>query len=454
MAHVIVIGGGPGGSAAATRLAQLGAQVTLIEKEFIGGACVNYNCIPLTGMLASVELLARLRKAANLGIEVGPARLDLGRARERMAGISEEMRMGIQAVLGSYGVNIIEGAASLAGARNVLIGGQKLAADAIILATGARDRTPPLPVAGLLTPRQALALEQPPESLFVWGGGSIEVEFAQYFALLGTKVTLATEGPQLLPEEDYEVGQRLQAALAEQGVLVFSGAQVSAVQPAGKGARVILSQRKGQTEVAAERVLYARQAPVIDGLGLEQAGVRTADGAIQVDAGCRTSVAGIYAVGDATGEPMYSYVATVQGLVAAENALGGKRKLDLKAMPRCTYTLPEVACVGLSEAAAEDQGYQVAVVNLSLEVSARALTLDEAQGGVKIVFDKRQGRLLGVHIVGHRATELIGEAALAIQLEALAEDFAWALRGHPTLGESMLEGGRGFFGQALYMPKW
>jgi dihydrolipoamide dehydrogenase len=178
------------------------------------------------------------------------------------------------------------------------------------------------------------------------------------------------------------------------------------------------------------------------------------DGAVQVDARCQTSASGIYAVGDLAGEPMYSYVATAQGTAAAENALGGSRRVSHKAMPRVIYTLPEAACVGLSEEQAEDQGYDVQVVNLSFEMNPRALSLDEAVGGVKVVFERKLGKLLGVHIVGHRATELIGEAALAIQLEALAEDFAWALRGHPTLSESLVEAGRAYFGQALYIPKW
>lgn len=454
MAHVIVIGGGPGGSAAATRLAQLGAQVTLVEKGLLGGACVNYNCIPLTAMMGSIELLAKLRSASELGIEVGEVKFDLAKARARAETVSEEMQMGIGAVVESYGVKVVEGAARLQGPKTVAVNGQTLSADAIILATGASQQDPPFPVPGLLTHREALKLDRPPASLLVWGGGGNEIAFAQYFALLGSQVTLASESASLLPDEDYEIGQRLQTILGEQGVRVLTGAKVCAVQENGPTVKVKISQRKGESEIEVERVMFMRQKPAIEDLGLEKAGVKTAGGAIQIDAGCRTSVPTIFAIGDAAGEPMYSYLATVQGITAAENALGGRRKVSLRAMPRCYYTLPEAACVGLSEADAEDQGLEIEIVNLSLETSARALTLGEAAGGIKIIFDKRSGKLLGVHIVGYRATELIGEAALAIQMEALAEDFAWALRGHPTLGESLLEGGRSFYGQALYMPKW
>jgi dihydrolipoamide dehydrogenase len=192
----------------------------------------------------------------------------------------------------------------------------------------------------------------------------------------------------------------------------------------------------------------------VGGLGLEDLGVKIANEAVWVDDHCQTNIPGLYAVGDVAGQPMYSYVATAQGLVAAENALGHQRRLDLRALPRCAYTLPEAACVGLSETEAEDRGYEVEVVNISLETNVRALTLDEAVGGIKVIVERKLGKVLGVHIVGYRASEWIAEPALGLQLEALAEDFAWALRGHPTLSESLVEAGRAYSHQALYIPKW
>lgn len=454
MRRVIVIGGGPGGMAAAIRAAQLGAQVTLIEKHLIGGSCVNYNCIPLTSLLAVVERLQQVRRAGELGVEVGEPALNLPKAQARITSLLEELRMGNTGLLSSFGVELLEGEARLDGPKTVLLDGRRLPAEAVILAAGARAAPPPLPTRYLLTNRQAVALTELPESLLVWGGGHIELEFAQLFALLGVQVTLVCESHGLLPAEDYEIGQRLQGILAEQGVSVLTGANISAIQDLPDRAQVVVQQRKGESTLLAGRVLWAGQAPAVENLGLEQAGVENQGGAVKVDDRCQTSASGVYAIGDLAGEPMYSYVATTQGLVAAENALGGRRRLDIKAMPRCLYTLPEAACVGLSEEQAEDQGYEVSVANLSYEMNPRALALGEAVGGVKVVFERKLGRLLGVHMVGHRASELISEAALAIQLETLAEDFAWALRGHPTLSESMVEAGRAFFGQALYIPKW
>ena len=416
MTQIIVIGGGPGGTAAATRAAQLGANVTLVEKGFLGGSCVNYNCIPFTGMLASVGLLDRIRRADNLGIQVEVPALDLVKARAHVGGIVEELRMGISALMDSFGVQVIEGTARLVGARTVMVGDQRLEADAIILATGARPSEPPIPMPGLLTSRQALALDAIPETLLVWGSGGIEVQFAQYFALLGSKVTLVAQGANVLIEEDYEVGQRLQSILAEQGVQILTGASVRSASLQDGKTRILVGQRKGESSLLVDRVLWVGHAPALEGLGLEATGVKVVDDAVQIDDRCQTNVPGIYAVGDLAGPPMYSYVATLQGLLAAENALGQNRHQNLRNMPRCVYTIPEVACVGLSETEAEDLGHEIEIANISLASNVRAMTLDEAVGGIKVVFDKKYGKLLGVHIVGHRATELIGEAALALQM--------------------------------------
>lgn len=454
MAEIVVLGGGPAGTAAATRAAQLGAHVTLVEKALIGGNCVNYNCIPLAGMMASAALLDRMRRAEVLGVEAPAPSLNMHKVRERVAGIVTELREGTVGLLGSFGIELVTGEGRLAGPCSVTAGGKTYTADAIILAAGARETSPPFVAHAMLTPRQALELEYPPARLLVLGGAAVEVELAQYFALLGSQVTLATPDPLILAGEDYELSQRLQTIMATQGVRILTGARVTEMTPEEDGVAAIIQQRKGEIRVSAERWLWAGVAPNVEGLGLETAGVAVEDGVVKADAACRTNVPTIYAVGDLAGEPFYSCVATVQGMAAAENALGNNRRVDLKALPRCLYTIPEAASVGLSEDQAEDRGYQVEIANISLSTSARAMTLDEAAGGIKMVFDGRRRRLLGVHIVGTRATDLIGEAALAIQLEALADDFAWALRGHPTLGESMLEAGRAFFGQALYIPKW
>ncbi len=458
MSDVIVIGAGPGGTAAATRASQLGAQVTLIEQAELGGNCVNRNCIPLTSMLASVELFARIRRAEELGISVSAPTLDTAKMLTRARHISQELRDGLAGLLPTFGIEIVQGRARLVGPKTVEVNGRRLQARrAVILATGARWATSPPQVDQILWPDQALDLSQVPDRLLIWGGGTLEVEFATLYVHLGCKVVLVVDGPHPLPDEDYEVGQRLQGVLQAQGVEVISGATLKSAVKAGDEVKAVVATRKGETEFTVQQVLWAGRVPNVEGLGLEEVGVKLdqeKNGAVVVDQRQQTSLPGLYAVGDLTGQPFYSSVATVEGLAAAENALGQTRRINRSLIPRHAFTFPEVACVGLSEEQAEDAGYDVEVINIALDTNVRALGLGEAEGGVKIVTNKAQHKVLGVHIVGHRATELIAEAATAIQLEALADDLAQAIRIHPTLSESLVEAGRGALEQALYLPRF
>ena len=455
MPDVIVIGGGPGGTAAATRAAQLGAQVTLVERSDLGGNCVNHNCVPLTSLLAGVELHRRIRQAEELGIRVGPASLDVPTMLARKDRIVSDLREGTEGVLPTFGIEILRGTAGLVDARTVEVDGRRMtAARAVVLATGASWAPPPAGVEGILRPDDALALDPIPGRLLIWGGSAPEVEFATLFAALDCRVTLVVDGPYPLPDEDYEIGQRLQGILQSQGVEVLTNHGLKSAIRTSEGLKIVLAGSKGDVEMVADRVLWAGRVASTDGLGLETIGVRMKERAVEVDDRQQTSLPGVYAVGDVTGSPMYSSLATVGGLVAAENAMRKDRRLDRRLVPRYAFSIPEVAAVGLTEDQALDAGYDVEVSNISFATSARAMGLGEMEGGIKLVADRRRGRLLGVHIVGHRATELIAEGCLAIQLEALAEDFAWALRIHPTMSESSVEAGRAIMGQALYVPKF
>ncbi len=458
MPDIIVIGGGPGGTAAATRAAQLGAQVTCIERAELGGNCVNRNCIPLTSLLASVELYRRIGQAGDLGIQVGPAALSIPGMIARKNRIVQNLREGLVGLLPTFGIETVPGQARLVDAKTVQVDGQQLQASrAIILATGARWAPLPAGVEEVWRPDEALQLAPLPGRLLIWGGGASDVEFATLYAALGSQVTLAVDGPYPLPDEDYEIGQRLQGMLQNQGIQVLNGVRVKSATRTSGGLEVVLAGAKGETPIVVDKLLWAGRVPATDGLGLEQVGVSLKDGAptaVGVDDCMQTSAPGIYAVGDLTGGRMYSSLATAGGLVAAENAMGRRRCLDRRAVPRYVFSIPEVAAVGLSEDEATDQGYDVEVANVAYGTNARAMGLGEDEGGIKLVVDRALGKVLGVHIVGHRATELIAEATLGIQLEALAEDFAWAIRIHPTLSESMMEAGRAILGQALYLPKF
>ena len=455
MPDIIVIGGGPGGTAAATRAAQLGAQVTLIERADLGGNCVNRNCIPLTSLLASVELCRRIGQAGEMGVQVGPASLNLPGMIARKDRIVQELREGMAGLLPTFGIEIVQGEARLVDARTVEVGGQHLQATrAIILATGAQWAPLPPGVQDVLRPDEAVKLDSAPGRLLIWDSGAAEIEFATLYAALGSQVTLVVDGAYPLPQEDYEIGQRLQGLLQNQGIQVMCNIRVQSVTRTSEGLQVVLSGSKGETQLTVDKLLWTGRVPSTEGLGLEQTGVRLNEGAVVVDDRMQTNVPGIYAIGDITGAPFYSSLATAGGLVAAENAVGHNRRLDQRVVPRYAFSIPEVATVGLTEDEATDKGYDIEIANIAYNSSSRAMGLGEIEGGIKLIADRKLGKILGVHIVGYRATELIAEAALGIQLEALAEDFAWAVRIHPTLSDSMVEAGRAILGQALYVPKF
>ncbi len=288
MPDVIVVGGGPGGTAAAIRAAQLGASVTLVERSQLGGNCVNHNCVPLTSLLASVELFRRIGRAGELGIQVGQAALDIPQMVARKERITGELRDGMAGLLPTFGVEVVQGDARLVDLRTVEVDGTRLQASrAVVVATGARWA--PTEVEGVLRPDEALKLEAIPERLLVWGGGAAEVELATLYAALGTRVTLAVDGAYPLPDEDYEIGQRLQAILQSQGVQVLANVSLKSARRVAGGLKAILVGARGEVEIAADRVLWAGRVPASDGLGLEELGVRLEGGAIVVDDRQQTS---------------------------------------------------------------------------------------------------------------------------------------------------------------------
>jgi dihydrolipoamide dehydrogenase len=455
MPDIIVIGGGPGGTAAATRAAQLGAQVTVVERAQLGGNCVNHNCIPLTNLLASVELYRRIGQAADMGIQVGPASLNVPGMLARSDRIIQDLREGLVGLLPTFGIETLSGKARLVDAKTVEVDGQRLEATrAVILATGARWAPLPPGVETVWRPDEAVKLDSMPGRLLIWGGGASDIEFATLYAALGCQVTLAVDGAYPLPQEDYEIGQRLQSLLQNQGIQVLCNVRLKSAAQTAEGLNVSLAGAKDETRLVTDRLLWAGRVPLTEGLGLEQVGLKLNQGAVVVNDRMQTNVPGIYAVGDVTGAPFYSSLATAGALVAAENAMGKTRRLDRRAVPRYAFSIPEVAAVGLTEDEATDKGYDIEIANIAYGASSRAMGLGEVEGGIKLIADRKLGKVLGVHIVGHRATELIAEAALGIQLEVLAEDLAGAIRIHPTLSESMLEAGRAILGQALYVPKF
>jgi dihydrolipoamide dehydrogenase len=456
MHDVIVIGGGPGGYAAAIRASQLDGKVALVESAEVGGTCVNRGCIPTKIWLHAAHLLHKIRSAGEFGIKTSVQELDFQRIVQRKNGVSGDIRMGMEGLLANNNVEVIRGRAGLKSPKEVDVNGSIFEAQKIILATGSSLSAPN--VSGLeeavLTTDQVLEMAEVPSSVLIWGAlGPIEVEMATLLNIFGCKVILISESRRLLPKEDGETSQRLAQGLREQGVEVLPRFTLESVQKSGKGYRCNLSGPEEQT-VDVEKVLISSRKPNTANLGLEPLGIQLKeDDGIRVDEQLQTSVDGIYAIGDATGGWMLSHASSSMAITAAENAMGHKRNFPFHLMPRAIWTIPEVGAVGLSEEEAEEQGLEVEVGGFPYSINGLAMARNEMDGAVKIISDARYGEILGVHIVGAHATELIGEAVLAMQLEATARELAKSIRAHPTFSENVVEAARDAVNWALYLPR-
>jgi dihydrolipoamide dehydrogenase len=461
---VVVIGGGPGGYVAAIRATQLGAATALIEKARIGGTCLNKGCIPTKALLQGASFLDQLEYARQFGISCDEVEIDFGRLQARKDEIVSSLRNDLSGLLADDGVEVIEGIAQLQSATRVQVtqgdrGTRALEAEKIVIATGSvpfRPRIPGVDSPLVLTSDEALELRDLPSSLVIVGGGVIGVEFATIFARLGANVTIVEMMPQILPGEDTEVAAALAKTLGKLGIEMLVSAKVSEIRSVvNSEARVIVEVNGSQRELIGERVLMAvGRRPLTDGLRLEELGVKLSSSAIVVNRQMETSLPGVYAIGDVVGGLMLAHVASREGIVAVENALGHQASMDYRAIPRCIYTLPEVAAVGIDERKAADEGYNVTVGRFGFLANGRAKITGETDGIAKVVVDKDYGEVLGVHIFGPHATELIGPAVLAIQAELSAELVRSAIAPHPTLSETLAEAFDDAFGQAIHIPKW
>jgi dihydrolipoamide dehydrogenase len=446
-----VIGSGPGGYVAAIHAARLGARVAVIEQgaEDWGGTCLNRGCIPTKSLVQSAEVLRTVRRAAEFGVGVGEPSVDWGAMQARKDRVVTGMRRGVQGLLKANGVEMITARGRLRGGTRVSADGRELSARCVLLAPGSVVGLPPIPGVELgLTSDTILELDHVPESLVVIGGGVVGMEFAGIFSLLGTRVTVIEMLDQVLAPLDPQVAKRFAQLMSARGVAIHLGAQVREIARDGDLLRVGAS----IGDVRAEQVLVATgRRPNTSDLGLEQAGVTTARAAITVDQALRTSVDGVYAIGDATGISMLAHTASYQGEVAVANALAGKRvSADYSAIPACVYTEPEIAYVGLSEARAREHGHEVRVGQFPFSALGRAMVLGETEGLVRVVAGA-DGLLLGVTIMGPRATDLIAEATLALNVGITAAELYHVVHAHPTLPEAVAEAAMDADGEAVHI---
>ena len=453
---ILVIGGGPGGYVAALRAAQLGAKTAIVERDRMGGTCLVRGCIPTKALIQSSELYSAARAGAPFGLVTGEVGMDWGIAQKRKAAVVDQLVKGVEGLLKAGGVRMMKGTACLAGGGAVDVDGERVSAKDIIIATGSAVARIPLKGAEhTLDSDQILELKEIPKRLAVIGGGVVGMEFAAMFAALGSKVTVLEMLPQVLPMVDADLVAAYVKHVGRLGAEVHTSSKVAEVVKGSKGGLQVRFASGGQdASVDADCVLLAvGRVPYTQGLEAENAGVKLERGRVVVDSHLHTTADGVWAIGDVIGGIMLAHVASYEGVCAAENIAGGAdRTPDYHAAPNCVYTDPEIAHVGLGEQEAAAKGIAVKVGRFPFVASARALTLGESEGFVKVIADAVSGRVLGAHIIGPRATDLIAEATLAVQNGLTLEQIDLTIHAHPTLPESLMEAALAAQGRAIHMP--
>jgi len=444
--EVVVIGGGAAGFDAAYRASEFGGKVILVEKEELGGTCTNWGCIPMQFLLGNLMLARSIKKAKENGINAGEVDIDYRRLISAKRAVIKSRIDRMQDKLKTGKVTVIKGCGRLISPNSVEVGredGKKevLAAKKIILATGSVPQKLSIPGAegqGVITVKQALEISSVPKSIVIIGGGVIGLELAALWFSLGSAVSVVELMAQLIPNEDHEIASLIEQVLRDDGVHVYTRTTVERIDDSKGGKAVSISRQGEKHRLETEMIVFAiGHSPLVEGLGLEDAGVRIHKGRIQTDNRMETNIKGIYCAGDAAGEMMLASVAMVQGHVAAENAMGRDSLMDYRVVPRGIRTFPEIGAIGMTEKEARAKDPEVKIVKYPLMRNAKASMLSEPSGFVKAIADSASGEVLGVHIVGPHATELIHEALIAMKMRGTVQDIAGAIHGHPCLHEAM-----------------
>ena len=452
---VAIIGGGPGGYVAAIRAAQLGLSAAVIEKDRVGGLCLNWGCIPSKSLLYSAEVANLFRRGPELGIRFDNLTLDLGVAIDRSREIVERFVRGVETLFKQNQVTLIQGAGRIAGPNSIEVADETIQAKNIVVATGAVTRSlPNVTIDGdrVITSREALEARSLPASIIIVGGGPIGVEFGYFYRSYGVEVTVVEFLEHLLPNEDEDISRQLERSFREAGITIRTGTRVEGVSVNGGDVTVAVATGDQREELHAERVLIGVGfAPASDRLGLEEAGVALEQGWVRVDDYCRTNVPSIWAVGDVTGRLLLAHVASHQGVTAVEKMAGrNPPPLNYDRIPRAVYCQPQVGSLGLTEAQARERGYEVVSGRFPFRANGKAMALGETEGFIKLVADQGTGEILGYHLIGPHVTELLGEASLGSVLEITQDELAYAVHPHPTLSEALKEAALAVRGEAIH----
>jgi dihydrolipoamide dehydrogenase len=457
---ITLIGAGPGGYVAAIRAAQMGARVLVVEKDKLGGTCVNWGCIPTKAFLSDIKPLHKIRTSP---LYEGRDQLSLNIEKmvARKNQVVETMTKGIAHLFKTNGIHLVQGIGSLVDSRTIAVvrDGKRetYQANNVIIATGSQVASiPTVSIDGkqVVSSDEVLDLQSVPEELIIVGGGVIGVEFATIFNALGARVTVVEMLPSIVSTEDDEVIRGLTMLLEGQGITVLTDTKVMGASSKRGKVQVEVQDKSGaRTHLTTEKVLMAvGRAPHTEGLGIETVGIRMEGGFIEVNGRMETNVEGIYAIGDVIGKTMLAHAASAEGVVAVENIMGRSCEVDYRRIPSCVYTFPEIASVGLTEKEAQDKGFDIQVGKFPYFYSGKAVAMGEPEGFVKIIAEKQLGEILGVHILGENATELIGESLLAMNLEAAIEDLGQVVKGHPTLSETIMEAALDWSKASIHRP--
>jgi len=456
---VIVLGSGPGGYPAAIRASQLGKKVAIVERESLGGICLNWGCIPTKALLKSAQVYEYAKHATTYGINVENPSANFGGVITRSRGVADKMSKGIQFLMKKNKIDVIMGFGKLIAPGKLEItaaDGSKKVEEAknIIVAAGGRARQlPSLPIDGvkIIEYRKAMSLPTQPKSMIICGSGAIGSEFAYFYNSLGTKVTIVEFMPRIVPVEDEDISKELEKQFKKQGMTIMTSSEVLSVDTSGAGVKAKVKTAAGEVILEADILLSAVGVVAnIENIGLEALGIKTDKGKIIVDAYQQTSVKGIYAIGDCTPGQALAHVASKEGINAAEHLSGHHPEpLDYNNIPGCTYCSPEIASVGYTEKAAKDAGYEIKVGKFPFIASGKAVASGATEGFVKVIYDAKYGEFLGCHMIGMNVTEIIAEAVVARKLETTAHEILNAVHPHPTMSEGLKEATAAAYGEAI-----
>ncbi len=441
---IIVLGSGPGGYVTAIRASQLGFKTAVIEKESLGGVCLNWGCIPTKALLKSAQVFDYLKHAEDYGLSVENPDKDFTKVVARSRGVAEGMSKGVQFLLKKNKIDVINGFGKLKPGKKIDVEGKEYAADHIVIATGARSRQlPSLPQDGkkVIGYREAMTLKKQPESMIVVGSGAIGAEFAQFYNSMGTKVTIVEYLPNLVPLEDEDVSKQFGRSFKKAGIKVMTSSSVESVDTSGKKIKATVKTKKGEEVLEADIVLSAVGIKSnIENIGLEDVGIVVDRDKILVNDWYQTNIPGYYAIGDVVPGPALAHVASAEGITCVEKIKGMQvEAIDYGNIPGCTYATPEIASVGLTEKQAKEEGYDIKVGKFPFSASGKASAAGTKDGFVKVIFDAKYGEWLGCHMIGAGVTDMIAEAVLGRKLETTGHEVLKAIHPHPTMSEAVME---------------